>query len=254
MSLIPLNKTADSIIMSLIPTANAGSPGDTYFIEAAYTAGDAPMIATGDAAGIVRIQAARSGPSAGGAFLRGSPDATGLVLGATDAVNSQIVMTSANAINLNSNTNMLVPGTTLNVVNALTATAGAPGAATLDTLVNRHIHGYSDVGYVYSVSAPQAAGLIPNPGTLPIGLYSVVAAAPGDGNIGAQVSATCYWDGAAWTGSGASVNYTAGEPNCAIYPANGSATLVLGGSGGGATVPAGTVVTFRQLLGVQGVV
>jgi hypothetical protein len=122
-------------------------------------------------------------------------------------------------------------------------TAGATPVS-LDTYVNRDIHGFSDTGYIVSFSAPQGSGPIPNPAVLPEGLYSVIATAPGDPNIGAQVSATCYWTGTAWLGAGVSTSFTGGTPNCAILPVAGSAQLSLGGVG----VPAGTVVAFRQLL------
>jgi len=233
--------------MSLLTSVNDESQNISQFIPAAYTSGGARMIATAASEGAVRIAAATSGPSAGGAFLRGGPGATGLVLGANDSVNSQIVMaaTPSAAVNLNSNTNVSVPGTTFTVTNAMIATAGAPGAATLDTYVNRDIHGYSDTGYVDETVTRVGAGAVANPGVLPQGLYSVIVVPQGPGNEAAQASAHCYWDGAAWTGNGVSFNFTAGAPNVAIGPAAGGATLTIGG----ASVPVGNIdVRFRQLL------
>lgn len=233
--------------MSLLTSVNDESQNISQFIPAAYTSGGARMIATASAEGVVRIAAATSGPSSGGAFLRGGPGATGLVLGANDAVNSQIVLatTPSAAVNLNSNTNVSVPGTALTVTNAMIATAGAPGAATLDTFVSRDIHGFSDTGYVDETVTRVGAGAVANPAVTPAGLYSVIVVPQAPGNEAAQASAHCYWDGAVWTGNGVSFNFTAGAPNVAIGPAAGGATLTIGG----ASVPVGNIdVRFRQLL------
>ena len=232
--------------MSLLTSVNDESQNISQFIPAAYTSGGARMIATAAPEGVVRIAPATTGGDAGAAFLRGGTGATGLLLGANDSLPSQVVLAStpSAAVNLNTNTNVSIPGTALTVTNAMIAVAGAPGAATLDTFVSRDIHGFSDTGYVVSFSAPQGSGPIPNPVPLPEGLYSVIASAPGDPNIGAQVSATCYWTGTEWIGSGVSTSFTAGSPNTAILPVAGSAQLSLGG----VAVPANTVVAFRQLL------
>ena len=233
--------------MSLLTSVNDESQNISQFIPAAYTSGGARMIATAASEGIVRIAPATTGGSAGAAFLRGGTGANSTILGANDTLNSQVVLTNtpSERINLNSNTNVSVPGTALTVTNSITATAGAPGAAALDTFVNRDIHGYSDTGYVDQTVTRAGAGAVANPGVLPLGLYSVIVVPQGAGNEAAQASAHCYWDGAAWTGNGVSFNFTAGAPNVAIGPAAGGATLTIGG----ASVPVGNIdVRFRQLL------
>lgn len=233
--------------MSLLTSVNDESQNISQFIPAAYTSGGARMIATAAPEGVVRIAPATTGGSAGGAFLRGGTGATGLILGANDTLNSQVVLTNTPSarINLNSDTRISVPGTGLDVANSMIAIAGAPGAATLDTYVNRDIHGYSDTGYVEETETRVGGGVVPNPVPLPEGLYSVMVVPQGAGNEAAQASAVCYWDGAVWTGNGVSFNFTAGAPNVAIGPAAGGATLTVGG----ASIPAGNLdVVFRQLL------
>jgi len=232
--------------MSLITTANSGSPAQDYFVTAAYTAGGAQMIAT--SSGVARIQAAQSGPSAGTAFLRGSPDATTLSLGASDAVPAAISMTLTPSSQTSLNTSTVLPtvGTVFGVTNTLTASVAAvPGAGSLDTYTNRDIHGYSDTGYVSTFISQVGAGPVANPVPLPQGLYSVMVVPANPGNEAAQASACCYWNGAAWSGNGVSFNFTGGAPNVAIGPAAGGATLEIGG----AAIPAGNlIVNFRQLL------
>ena len=232
--------------MSLLTSVNDESQNISSFIPAAYTSGGARMIATAATEGAVRIAPATTGVNDGYAFLRGGTNTDSLVLGANDVTTSQITMLGSPAtIGLNSNTVMNVAGTYLSVNNSIIATAGAPGAAALDTYVNRDVHGFSDTGYATDTITRVGAGAVTNPAVLPVGLYSVIVVPQGAGNEAAQASAHCYWSGTAWTGNGVSFNFTAGAPNLAIGPATGGATLEIGG----ASIPAGNIdVVFRQLL------
>lgn len=236
--------------MSLLTSTNAGSASVNYFIENIGGPGsgvaDAPVI-KGTTLGTVVVGA--GGPTQG-LRLRGDTVATANAIVGNQPNGGSL--TIGNSVASASNIT-LADGTTnvaglFNVVGSIQAKTAGGTPASLDTYTNRDIHGFSDTGYaVFNVviANPSITGVIPNPGALSAGLWSVMFVPPGDANIGAQVSAICYWDGAAWTGAGDSTSFTAGAPNAAILPTAGSATLSLGGS----SKPADpSVVIFRQLL------
>jgi len=223
--------------MSLLTSVTQESAGIPNFIEAAYTAGGSPMIATASGAGIVRIQSSTGNITR----LRGAAPATTLSIGLDGAT----VGANANAIVVTSGPDLTTIATNATCSQGLTVTGAATLNGSLDTFSNRDIHGYSDTGYVSTFISQVGAGPVANPVPLPQGLYSVMVVPENAGNEAAQASACCYWNGAAWSGNGVSFNFTAGAPNVAIGPAAGGATLEIGG----ASIPAGNlIVNFRQLL------
>lgn len=220
--------------MSLLTSVTQESAGIPSFVEAAYTAGGSPMIATASGAGIVRIQSSTGNITR----LRGAAPATTLSLGLDGGVNP-------NAIVVTSGPDLTTIATNTTCSQGLTVTGAAILNGSLDTFSNRDIHGYSDTGYVSTFISRVGAGVVANPVPLPQGLYSVMVVPENPGNEAAQASTCCYWNGAAWSGNGVSFNFTAGAPNVAIGPAAGGATLEIGG----ASIPAGNlIVNFRQLL------
>lgn len=214
--------------MSLSFSSNGPSADSSFFVRNVGS-DSLPVIP----ASILRLQ----GPAAQITPTTAAPNGS-LSLGPNPATFATIVLSDAPST-------ASVNGT-LFVNGSLTSKSVGALPATLDTYINRDIHGFSDTGYA-AFSSVQGAGVIPNPVALSIGLWSVIAAAAAPGNEGAQVSAVCFWDGAAWTGSGVSTSFTGGPPsapNCAILPVAGGATLNLGG----VAIPAANTITFRQLL------
>lgn len=211
--------------MSLSFSSNGPSADSSFFIR--NTGSDAAPIIP---ASSLRLQ----GPAAQITPTTAAPNGS-LSLGPNPTTFATIVLSDAPST-------ASVNGT-LFVNGSITAKSVGATPATLDTFINRDIHGFSDTGYS-TFSSVQGGGVIPNPVSLSIGLWSVIAAAAAPGNEGAQVSATCYWSGTAWTGAAVSTTFTAGSPNCAIVPVAGGATLSLGG----VAIPAANTITFRQLL------
>jgi hypothetical protein len=234
--------------MSLIPTANSGSPnGDYYFIEniggsgAVGDPGNAPTL-KGTQFGALRV-----GDPITGMVIRGDPAGTGLgfvrgglaagssiTLGASTASPSNVVLTDG-----------------LTTVNTSLTIAGAgadfvvPDQITLGgNLV--FSAGGSISGYQTFQIPVVASGAQVNPVGLTAGTYALTYVAPGAGNEPAQPSGVFVWSGTSWFGNAISFNFTAGVPNCAICPTAGGATLTIGGSAGAQPLPA--TIFLRKLL------
>lgn len=227
--------------MSLIPSANAGAPGQDYFID---------NLGTNAAPIVPATTIALTGDAQGRAYVRGANPAAAaqpgsLHLGANPDVFDSIVLTSGPALTtINTNT-IVTNGSQLALTNAIDATGSAvANGGTLNTYCNRDIHGFSDTGYAVFSVAGAGGGAIANPGALSDGLHAVTLVGAGPGNEQAQPSGVFYRAGGVWTGNAVSFAFTAGAPNCAITPAAGGATL----SVGGAAIPANYNVIFRQLL------
>jgi hypothetical protein len=238
--------------MSLLTSTNAGSASVSYFIEniggPGTGVGDAPVI-KGSTLGTVVVGDPANGLRLRGdtvananAILGGQANGGSLSIGNSVASPAQIALTDGV---MNVSGIMAVAGS------IQAKTAGATPAS-LDTYTNRDIHGFSDTGYsVFSVpiANPAATPTVANPVGLSPGLWSVIFVPPGAPNIGAQVSAIMYWDGAAWTGAGDSTSFTGGAPNMALLPSNDGTVIALGG----ASKPAdASVLNYRQLLAAPG--
>lgn len=223
--------------MSLLTSVTEESRGVSQYIESSYTSGGAAMISTGAASGIVRIQPASTGGSAGGSFLRGGPTATGLVLGANDTVNSAIVIatTPSPAVNVNVPLNMTL-GNPLTVNSDLTVNGSSNFVSSI-SLGNQQVQ--NNLRYTQAFG-PVADGTNDQPlGTaqpaLIAGSYaiSVQITSPSTG-VQFQPSCIGYWNGTIWSAgaNGAGITYPGGNVAVGIRPAVGGASLVMSNGSG----------------------
>jgi len=234
--------------MSLLTSVNAGTPSVNYFIENVGGTNNPPPCIKGGLLGAapgfsdttVRIGDPVEGmvlTGGGGTYLPllrgingGSADTTGgqsLVIGASAASFQNIVLTDA-ATRINSDLTLGV--------------AATPGSG--DIIFANGATGSSISGYYIASTAVVGVGAVANPAGLTAGVYAVVLAPTvAAGNEGAEPSGIFVWTGTAWVGNAVGFAFSASAPNCAIRPANGSATLYVDGTG----VPAGNLV-YRKLL------
>lgn len=235
--------------MSLIPSANAGAPGDYYFIEniggQGETAADAPCI-KGTTLGTVRV-----GNPAAGVLIRGdllsSVTPANRIAGGQTAGGSMAIGNSTTSFQ-----NIVLTDGATTVNTPLTIDQGFGVITDGDVscggnlvLANGPSQGKSISNYwsAQVTGLPGGGGAFANPAGLTQGVYFVVYVGSGAGNEFAQPSGVFYWSGTTWAGNAVSFNFTAGAPNCAIGPVAGGATLTIGG----AAIPAGTAY-FRKIL------
>ena len=234
--------------MSLIPTANAGAPvGDFYYMEniggSGATNGEIPTI-KGTPFGTIRV-----GNSANGLVLNGQTTGAGairgggassvagsvLTLGASTAQPAQITLSDALVaiaapLAVQGVGNDFTVADDINVGGNVVLTNGAAGK--------------SISGYYSAQTAVAASGAQANPAGLTQGTYLVVYVGSAPGNEFAQPSGVFYWSGTTWAGNAVSYNFTGGDPNCAIGPVAGGATLNIGGAG----IPLPGTLYWRKLM------
>lgn len=226
-----------------------GTPDIAYYMEnvggAGITAADAPCV-KGTTLGAVRV-----GNPAAGVIIRG--DTLSAVTPGNRIAGGQTAGGSLTIGNSTTSFQNVVLTDNLTTINTPLTLVGAGNDLVVpdDISVGGNVvlangpSGKSISGYYSANVAIVGAGAVANPAGLTDGVYLAVYVGAGAGNENAQPSGVFYYSSVGgWSGNAVSFNFTAGAPNCAIAPAAGGATLVVGG----ASVPANGTVYFRKLL------